>query len=134
MAGGAELLGAFAGNGNTEGVRLLLDLGVPVDDRLRDGDGYFDVAPGSTALHAAAWRARPATVQLLIARGADVNARDGKDRTPLMRAVSATVDSYWMERRSPDSVAALLAAGASPGGVTIPCGYEPVDRLFDVRR
>ena len=56
LAEGGERLAEFAGVGNSEGVRLLLDLGVPVDARFEAGDGYFDVAPGSTALHVAAWR------------------------------------------------------------------------------
>ena len=88
------------------------------------------MAPGSTALHVAAWRMRPDTVKLLIARGAPVDARDGKDRTPLAMAVKACVDSYWMERRTPESVAALLAAGASAGSVAFPSGYGEVDDLL----
>lgn len=129
-AKGGQLLAEFAGNGNTDGVRLLLDLGVPVSAAFPTGDGYFDVAPGSTALHVAAWRARPATVQLLIDRGAPVNVPDGRGRTPLMLAVRAAVDSYWTDRRSPDSVRALLAAGSSTSGVPYPSGYAEVDALL----
>jgi hypothetical protein len=40
------------------------------------------------------------------------------------------VDSYWTERRSPESVKALLAAGASVAGVEMPSGYEEVDALL----
>jgi len=40
------------------------------------------------------------------------------------------VDSYWTERRSPESVEALLEAGASLGGVTVPSGYAAVDALL----
>ena len=50
---------------------MFLELGVPVD-ALYDGDPYFDIAKDSTALHVAAWKARPKTVQLLIERGAIV--------------------------------------------------------------
>ena len=126
---GGWLLGAFAGNGNTEGVLRLLDLGVPVE-ALHPGDGYFDIPAGSTALHIAAWRARHETAAALIERGARVDARDGRGATPLMRAIKACVDSYWMSRRSPASVEALLKAGATREGVRYPCGYEAVDVLL----
>jgi hypothetical protein len=33
-----------------------------------EGDGYFEIAKDSTALHVAAWRARHGTVKLLIER------------------------------------------------------------------
>jgi ankyrin repeat protein len=127
---GGTLLVEFAGNGNTAGVRNLLDLGVPVDALHARGDGYFGVAPNSTALHAAAWRARHDTVKLLIDRGASIDARDGEGRTPLALAVKACVDSYWTSGRSPESVAALLGAGASVAGVTYPSGYAEVDALL----
>ena len=37
---------------------------------------------------------------------------DGRGRTPLQLAVRGCVDSYWTEYRSPESVKALLEAGA----------------------
>ena len=129
LAEGSTLLAEFAGNGNTKGVQHLLDLGVPVDARY-DGDLYFDIAKNSTALHVAAWKAWPKTVKLLIERGAEVNAQDAKGRTPLMLAVKACVNSYWTNRRSPESVEALLKAGASLSGVEFPCGYDEVDALL----
>lgn len=130
VAGGGQLLAQFAGNGNAEGVRQLLDLGVDVQSLHARGDGYFGVAKNSTALHVAAWRARHATVRLLIQRGARVNERDGEGRTPLSLAVSSCVDSYWTERRSPESVEMLLKAGASLTGVPFPSGYAEVDELL----
>jgi ankyrin repeat protein len=130
LAGGATLLSEFAGNGNVGGLRCLLDLGVPVDSRY-PGDAYFDIAPESTALHVAAWRAHAGTVALLIERGAEVNARDAKARTPLQLAVRACVNSYWMSRRTPDCVATLLKAGASRAGIELPTGYEEIDRLLE---
>ena len=133
VAQGATLVAEFAGTGNTAGVGRLLDLGVPVDARY-EGDGYFGIAPGSTALHVAAWRARHGTVKHLLARGASVSALDGMGRTPLARAVAACVDSFWRDRRSPESVAALLDAGASVEGVPYPSGYDAVDRLLATRR
>jgi ankyrin repeat protein len=130
LAQGGQLLAEFAGNGNTEGVRRLLDLGVPANALFSKGDAYWDLAGDSTALHSAAWRGWPSTVKLLIERGAHVNARDGNGRTALILAVKACVDSYWKWRRTPESVDALLKAGASLEGVLIPCGYEEVDQLL----
>jgi ankyrin repeat protein len=130
VAQGGKLLAEFAGVGNTDGVRQLLDLGVDVNALTEDGDPYFDIAKNSTALHSAAWRARPATVKLLIERGATVNALDAKGRTALALAVQACVDSYWKERRTPESVKILLEAGATVDGVEFPCGYAAVDELL----
>jgi len=132
LAHGATLLAQFAGNGNVSGLRCILDLGIPVDSRYA-GDEYFDIAPESTALHVAAWRAHAGSVALLIEHGAQVNARDGNGRTSLQLAVRACVDSYWMSRRTPDSVAALLRTGASRAGIELPTGYGEVDRLFEAQ-
>ncbi len=130
VAEGGTLLTEFAGNGNTEGVRRLLDVGVDAGALFREGDGYWDLARESTALHSAAWRAWPETVKLLIERGTPVNARDGKGRTALALAVKACVDSYWKDRRTPESVEALLNTGATVEGIDIPCGYADVDELL----
>jgi ankyrin repeat protein len=131
---GGTLIAEFAGNGNTEGVRSLLDLGANVGSLYETGDGYFGIAPNSTALHVAAWRAQHAAVRFLIERGAPIDVKDGKGRTPLMLAVKACVDSYWTMRRAPDSVRALLDAGASVSGVDMPSGYDEVDLLFRQHR
>jgi len=127
---GGTLLAEFAGNGNTEGVRRLLDLGVDPAALSREGDIYWDLARDSTALHSAAWRIWPETVRLLIGRGTPVNAKDGKGRTALMLSVKACVDSYWTDRRSPEPVRALLTAGAARDGIEIPCGYDEADELL----
>jgi ankyrin repeat protein len=129
LAEGGRLLAEFAGTNNDEGVRMLLDLGVPVNAPY-DGDPYFGIPKDSTALHVAAWKAWPKTVKLLIERGAPINAEDAKGRTALMLAVKACVDSYWTNRRSPESVEALLQAGASVSGVEYPSGYAEVDALL----
>ena len=130
---GGQLLVEFAGNGNTDGVRQLLDLGVDVNASFAKGDGYWDLAPNCTALHNAAWRLRHDTLRLLVERGANVNAKDGKGRTPLSLVVRASVDSYWTRFRSPASVETLVNAGATLDGVAFPSGYAEVDELLKTR-
>jgi len=127
---GGQLLAEFAGNWNTAGVGHLLELGVPVD-ALYKGDGYFDIAANSTALHVAAWKGIAETVRFLIARGAPIDMRDAKGRSPLALAVKACVDSYWTHRRNPETVQALLTAGASLEGVRLPSGYDAIDELLE---
>ena len=123
------LLAGFAGTGNTEGVQLLLEAGADVNARYK-GDGYFNIAGNSTALHVAAWRAQHATLKLLIRKEAAVNAKDADGRTPLQLAILAATDSYWMYRRSPESIAALLKAGAETTGISFPTGYDKADELL----
>lgn len=129
---GADVLAPFARVGNADGVRRLIALGVDPAARVSAPNGYWSTAPGSTALHVAAWLARHDVVQLLLDRGAPADVTDGWGRTPLALAVKATVDSYWTRRRSPDSVEALLRAGAnaSAPGVNYPSGYDAVDALL----
>ena len=131
---GGELLAKFAGTDNPPGVRELLDLGVNVAAPFTEGDGYFGEPKHSLAVHVAAWRGRPAVVKLLIARGSPIDQPDPKGRTALALAVKACVDSYWTERRSPESVQALLEAGASTKGVAFPSGYAEVDVLLRKHR
>ena len=102
---------------------------MPVDARYH-GDAYFGTPRESTALHVAAWHAWQSVVELLIARGADVNAKDGDGRTPLMLAVRACKQSYRTGRRTPNGVGALVAAGASKEGISVPTGYEAIDELL----
>jgi ankyrin repeat protein len=134
LAEGGTLLAEFAGTANTDGIRSLLTLGVSVNALYTEGDPYFDIAKNSTALHVAAWRAWHGTVRFLVDNGAPIDVPDGKGRTPLALAVRACVDSYWSYRRSPESVQALLNAGASVDGVEYPCGYDVVDDLLRSQR
>ena len=127
---GGTLLARFSGAANLPGVRTLLDFGVPADAPWPEGDPYYDTPRNSTALHYAAWRAWHDVVRELIARGAPVNALDARGRTPLQLAVKACIDSYWQRRRQPDSVAALLAAGATTAGIKLPTGYDAIDTLL----
>lgn len=127
---GGRLLAEFAGNDNAGGVAHLNNLGMSPDAVFVQGDGYWGVAANSTALHVAAWRAAHDAARVLIDSGADVNARDALGRSPLMLAVKACVDSYWTEGRRPDTIEALLQAGASTDGVAVPTGYEEADRVL----
>jgi ankyrin repeat protein len=130
MEHGGTLLAEFSGVGNLTGVRNLLDLGVSVNAIYLEGDAYYDIARNSSALHVAAWRARPEVVTELIACGASVNAIDAQGRTALQLAVKACVDSYWADRCSPDSVRVLVEAGASAEGIELPTGYDEIDVLL----
>jgi ankyrin repeat protein len=129
VTGGGKLLAEFTCTGNGAGVRLLLDLGVPAT-ALYGGDGYYDIAGDSTALHVAAWMLDTDIVRLLIARATPVNARDGDGRTALMLAVKSCVDSYWTESRTEEPARALLEAGATADGIALPTGYEALDDLL----
>lgn len=126
---GGTLLARFAGADNDAGVRTLLALGISPNALWPEGDGYWEMTPGATALHVAAWRANHSVVATLIAAGTDVNARDVRNRTALQLAVKACTDSYWKYRRRPDSVAALLQAGATTDGIAWPTGFEAIDEL-----
>lgn len=134
IAWGGTLLAQFAGNGNDDGLRSLLALGILPNALYAEGDAYFDEAKNSTALHVAAWRARPVCVRTLIAAGAPVNALDGRGRTALQMAVKATVNSFWTARRNTESIAALLAAGASTQGIVVPTGYDEADAVLRAAR
>jgi ankyrin repeat protein len=127
---GGELLARFCLCGNEAGVRQLLHIGISVNAPYRHGDGYYGIPPGSLAIHVAALRGYPAVVQLLIESGALVDVPDKNGQTPLALAIKACVDSYWTQRRSPDSVKALLEAGASAQNIPFPCGYDEVDALL----
>lgn len=99
--------------GHTAAVRLMLDLGFPIE--ARGGDG-------NTALHTAAYAGSADSVRLLIDRGADVEARDTHwDSTPLEWAAVGSGERPASNPR-PDWVAtvrALIEAGASIGGITL---------------
>ncbi len=127
---GGELLARFSLCGNAAGVQQLLNLGILPNEPYRNGDGYYGIPTGSLAIHVAAFRGYPEVVKTLIAAGSPVDVADKNGQTPLALAIKACVDSYWTARRSPESVKALLAAGASAENIPFPCGYEEVDKLL----
>ena len=134
VSNAGEVLSVFAGNGAADGIRCLAGLGLPVAAVWPGGDGYFEVARYSTPLHVGAWRARHGAVTALIELGAPVDAVDGAGRTPLELAIRACVASHWQASRRPDSIAALLDAGADASRITLPTGYDEADRLIAAKR
>jgi ankyrin repeat protein len=99
--------------GRTEAVRLMLDLGFPVQTRSDDG---------GTPLHAAAYSGSAEVVRLLLQRGADLDARDTTWHSPPL--VWATVGSGERPADNPNAdwvatVRTLLDAGASTEEITL---------------
>jgi hypothetical protein len=130
QASNAALVADFAGSGNTDGVRLLLDLGFDLDSRTSRGGTNPD-----PALHVAVWRGQLETVKLLVARGAPLEAMNGQGATPLSLAVRALVEqSDWTPHASPEIVIALLDAGARVDTIDpFPSGSPGVDALLRER-
>ena len=112
-----EALVEAAEHGNVASVRLMLDLGFPIDTRRQAIDD-----DGATALHAAAWAGSPETVALLLDRGADFSARDTRWQSqPVEWALVGSGDAPDFAP-TPDwaaTVAVLLDAGASLDGITL---------------
>ena len=75
---------------------------------------------GDTLLHLSCWAKRIDAVQILLAAGADVNARGESGRTPLHYAV------YEGDPRSVGIVRALVSHGADPVAVD-DNGFTPAD-------
>jgi ankyrin repeat protein len=102
-----------AEHGNTTAVTLMLDLGIPLETR---GDS------GATALHVAAYSGSADTVQLLLDRGADIDARDSNwNSTPLGWAAvgSGERPTNTPEPNWPETVRILLARGATTDEITL---------------
>jgi ankyrin repeat protein len=121
-------LAAFAAAGNTAGVALLLDLGF--DPAIR---ASVWISHDATPLHAAIWRGRHETAKLLVARGAPLEAHNGRGETPLAYAVRAKLESHWPGARTTESVEALLAAGADTSVLAQPTGWDALDALLRSR-
>jgi ankyrin repeat protein len=102
-------LGDAAWDSNTGAVRLMLDLGWPVD-------GHNGA---TTPLHQAAWTGNVDTVRMLIEHGADVNARDTTyGGTPIGWASHGAENNGG--RGDPAAVIKILrdAGGKAPGEVS----------------
>jgi ankyrin repeat protein len=99
----------FAGSGNPDAVRLMLDLGFDISSQ-RSTPRW---SQGETALHVAAWRGYLPMVTLLVERGAPLEATFS-DATPLGVAFRALIEqSEWTPNEYSVEIAALLiGAGA----------------------
>lgn len=89
-----------AGEGDVDEVTRLLDQGVDIMQRSKDGE---------TAVHVAAIKGHIPTLKLLIARGADVDARTPKGSTLYM-----TPAMWALYHGHAEFVRLLLQAGANP--------------------
>jgi ankyrin repeat protein len=88
---------------------------------------------GDTALHIAAAAYRPEIVQNLIARGADLRARNRRGAEPLHYAVDGGPGSRtWNPQVQAAIVACLIAAGADPNAVDR-SGVAPLHRAVRTR-
>lgn len=98
-----------AEHANTASVALMLDLGFLIDTRREGPDD-----DGATALHAACWAGSADTVALLLARGADLAARDSRWHSPPLDWALVGSGEAPEFASAPDWVAAvrqLLGAG-----------------------
>ncbi len=103
-----------AETGHVEALRLMLDLGFPVD--ARGGDH------GGTALHAAAYCGSAGAVRLLLDHGADLEARDATWNSPPLDWAAVGSGERPATNPRPDWIAtvqALLDADASTESITI---------------
>jgi ankyrin repeat protein len=134
VADGGKFLCRFTRSWNWDGVRRLLELGVPANSPFVEGDGYSGVPKNALPIHAASWHLLPKAMKALIEHGADVNAVGPEHgATPLMLFALGCTDSYWTEMRSLDGAKLLLDAGADPTKVKLPTGYDELDALIRSR-
>jgi ankyrin repeat protein len=102
----------------------LATMGLPRGDERFMAERLAQVYEGDTALHVAAFSYDVAMARELIARGADIRARDRRGAEPLHAAVMGVPGSVqWDPPRQRAIIEYLLEAGADPnaaaaGGVT----------------
>ena len=101
--GGAALCHAVVQD-NADAIRVMLELGCPLDAQASDG---------GTALHWAAWHGKPDLVRLLLSLGAPVNVRDTQfGSSPLGWAAHGSGQHRGHDAAYIAIVDALVAAGA----------------------
>jgi ankyrin repeat protein len=122
-----------AGSGNTVALRLMLDLGFDPAAARQEPSWLA----GEAALHVCAGRGRLPNVHLLIERGAPLEARNARGRTPLEIAILCLGEqSEWTPNESTLPIAqALLDAGAAvdPAKMTLAAAVC-LDRAADIAR
>ena len=111
-------------NKNIEAVRLMLDLGFPIEAR--------EWNHGCTALHNAAWCGDPDLVRLLIERGHSTDVRDPEhDSTPIGWAVHSCMEAKrHPDGRFPEVVQLLLAGGTPFDPQHFPVGHKGIDTVI----
>ena len=125
---------AAAERGNAVSVRLMLELGLPIETRR---EGIDD--DGATALHAAAYAGAAETVEVLLAAGADLTAHDTRwNAQPLEWALVGSGESPELAT-APDWVATvtlLLDAGAPTEELTFGDGgpKQPSTAVIELLR
>ena len=105
---------AAAEAGDARAVRLMLDVGFPVNARGSDR--------GQTALHSAAYAGSADTVRVLLEHGANIEARDTTWNDPPLDWALVGSGETPDTAPAPDwlrTVALLLDAGASTAGITL---------------
>ena len=96
-------------------VKLCLELGANVNTANKYGD---------TALHGAAWRERAdSIVQLLVEKGADINAKDNRGWTPLVIAEGIHTGGNFVHSDTTAALLRKLGAEPSPSGIS----REPIN-------
>jgi hypothetical protein len=140
-----ELLRAIASGSQADVVRrldaspALATRPVRVGASRNGPDGYFLVAirhwvyRGDTALHLAAAAYQPEIAALLLARGADVRARNRRGAEPLHYAADGSPGAAWWDPDGQRQVVELLIqAGADPNALD-KSGVAPLHRAVRTR-
>jgi len=111
-------------NRNYEAVRIMLDLGFPVD--------IPEMNHGYTPLHNAAWDGNTDLVKLLIERGHPVNVPDPNyDSTPFGFCVHAAVEARRASRDYAGVIDRLIQAGAEFDSEIFPTGHRAIDEVLE---
>lgn len=130
---------AIASGHRTEITRRLQSRPALATRALDDDDGYFLAAihhhiyGGDTALHVAAAAHQPEVVELLLAHGARVRARNRRGAEPLHYAADGRPgDPSWDPAAQSDVMTALVQAGADPNAID-KSGVAPLHRAVRTR-